>query len=237
MNARTEAEGLERRVASLEHRNRLLVISMAILGGAAVLAVLVGAAESKPPELRVSDLQLVDSAGKTRLRLALEPDGQPSLKFLNAAGNAQLTLALPNSGEPEIQLSHANGTEQLALRLTNGNLPWITFNNSKGVTVADLGLNSYDAPSLEMSSGDEQRHLDLRFDESGDFGFYAYSPDYDTRVSLGMDPDGKPTLALRDPSERPLATLAVDDKVGHAQFTLQDAKGKTLFIAPSRKKP
>ncbi len=237
MDARTTAQRLEERVAALESRNRVNALGAAVVGGAAVLLLLFGAAESKPPELRVSNLQLVDSAGITRARLGLGPDGQPSLEFLNAAGNAQLALALPNSGEPEIRLSHANGTEQLVLQLANGNLPWITFKNANGVEVVDLGLNSYDAPSLEMSSGDEQRHMDLRFDEHGGFGFYAYSPDYDTRVSLGMSPDRQPMLALLDPTERPLATLAVDGKAGHALFTIQDAKGETQFVAPARKRP
>ena len=237
MNTPTEAEGLERRVAALEGRNRPFVLGMAVVMGAAATALLVSAAESKPPDLRVSNLQLVDSEGRTRARLALGPDNEPSIELLNVAGHAQLVLALPNTGDPEIQLFHANGTKQLALHLVNGNLPWITFSVAKGVDVADLGVNSYGSQSLEMSSGDQQRHMDLRFDESGDFGFYAYSPDYDTRVSLGMAPDGKPTLALRDPSEQPLVTLAVDDRVGQALLTLQDSKGKTLFVAPARKKP
>jgi hypothetical protein len=50
-----------------------------------------------------------------------------------------------------------------------------------------------------------------------------------------MAADGKPTLALLDPSERPLATLAVDDSADRPLFTLRDAKERKLFVAPSEK--
>ena len=225
-------QALQCKLETLERRSRLQSGVIVLLG---VTVILPGVTASNPTTLELlqtRQLQLLDDVGRIRARLQVADGATPSLDLLDQSGQPRLQLALGKDGAPEINLNHERGVAQLELSLANGDLPWIHFRNTESLQLANIGLNSYGSPSLELSSGDYRRHVDLRFDPSGAFGFYAYSPDYDDRVRVGIAANGRPTIELCDPKEQPLATLSVDDAAGRPSLELRDRSGKQLLALP-----
>lgn len=168
---------------------------------------------------RTESLQILDAEGNPRIVLAVD-DEVPTLRMIDQHGRVRIEFevrpfwdVLDNRDElasyavPTIALLHANGEQGLDLELANGDLPWLNMHDDQFNDVVSLGLNSYEAPSLEMSDAAYKRHVGIRFDDKGYYGFAAYDPDFDDLLRVGVTSDGSPALQLYGIDEQQRAAL------------------------------
>ncbi len=195
-----------------------------VLAGAVALLIGTGDWNKKPSPSQMESLEIVDSEGRPRIVLAV--DGEtPTLRMLDQNEKVRIELRvrpfwdLSNDRDarapysvPSVRLLHANGEQGLELDLANGDLPWLEMHDDQRNNVVSLGLNSYDAPSLEMSDVAYQRHIGIRFDEKGYYGFAAYDPEFADLLRGGVTVQGSPALQLYGDDERQLASLEINTR-------------------------
>lgn len=87
-----ELRQIERRLAAVERRNRLLAATLALALLGAVLLAAVPGTEPPKPVARAERFQLVDGAGAVRGELRVE-DGSPVFALLDEAGVERLSLS------------------------------------------------------------------------------------------------------------------------------------------------
>ena len=71
--------------------------------------------ESVADVVRTKQVELVDSEGKVRARLALDEEGVPGLSLCDEQGNTRATLLLDRRGMPRLTLLGKAGTVHGAL--------------------------------------------------------------------------------------------------------------------------
>jgi hypothetical protein len=81
-----------------------------------------------------------------------------------------------------------------------------------------------------MSDVAYTRHADIRFDESGYFGFAAYGPEFEDRLRVGLNKDGLPAVELFGLDEQRLASLELHDN--RPYLTLWDDRGDAFLEVP-----
>jgi hypothetical protein len=86
--------------------------------------------------LYARDINLLDSEGRVRLRLALAADGSPS-----------------------IQLNDSSGRPRLDIQLDSTENPHIVFFSAKSEALLGIGLSEEESSAgITMWSGDEEKH-------------------------------------------------------------------------------
>ncbi|MCL4865798.1 MAG: hypothetical protein KJZ47_07875 [Gemmatimonadales bacterium] len=143
-------ERLDQRVERLERQNRWLVRGVAGLGFLLVL----GATQCRPGNdlLQVRGLELVDEAGRVRIRMAMTEQG-PELRLQDTAGVARARLVDDAEGTA-LYLVDATGTTRVGVaQFAHG-----------GGGVALHGVGSRGATVLYMSGGVGSLRL---FDSAG----------------------------------------------------------------------
>ena len=129
--------------------------------------------EQGPGSLRVSRVEVVDAAGKTRVLLSAESGGQAGLSLYDAAENPRVGLAVGNDGIPQLLMKDAAGKGRLALVVLPSG-PGIGWSDATGKVRTSLGMADDGRTALSMK------------DAAGT-----------QRLALGLSPDGSPGLTLR----------------------------------------
>jgi hypothetical protein len=110
-------------------------------------AAVVMAPPSAQPAARAviaQEIQMIDSAGRTRAQLAMAPDGAPGLFFYDTKGRNRLVLGLYAPAESEYPFVVLNDTNQKAagiFRLFGGNETPVVVLKNKAADRSILGLN------------------------------------------------------------------------------------------------
>ena len=134
--------------------------------------------------LTVSELRLVDSAGRARALLSLVR-GKPRLILMDQQGEFRVELGLSADGSPGLRLRDKEGRDRTALALEAAGPPGLTLSDGRGRPRLSLGLASSGAPALMMRDEDGQGRVAL-WQEKGELG-----------------------LALADAAGQPRAGLAI----------------------------
>ena len=197
------------------------------------LAFLVGTGDwnrEESPSSQMESLEIVDSEGRPRIVLAVE-GATPTLQMLDQNENVRIEMTIAPFWDvsdnrdvrapyslPSVRLLHADGERALELSLANGDLPWLHMHDDQQNDVVGLGLNSYDAPSLEMSDSANKRHIAIRFDEKGYYGLAVYDPEYSDLVRVGVTSEGSPAVQLYGDDEQRLASLEINTRLPRLGF-------------------
>ena len=96
-------------------------------------------APTKPTRLSVSELRIVDAAGRTRAFLGLDNEGAPHLFLYQTDGDPQAHVGVSPAG-PGIYLSRSNLEANISL-LVDEKGPRIGVDDASGIVAVNLGNN------------------------------------------------------------------------------------------------
>ncbi|MDX2170690.1 MAG: hypothetical protein SF182_26695 [Deltaproteobacteria bacterium] len=128
----TNLESLTRRLEALERQNRRLRSGGFVVVLVLLSATLLGAA-TRPTEIEVTKLTLVDAAGKPRAALAIA--GGPGLRFYDPNGIPRGGLSIDASG-PSLAFSDADGTPRLELAINTAGVGFRLFDADRRARAA-----------------------------------------------------------------------------------------------------
>jgi hypothetical protein len=206
-----DVEVLRSRLDRLERRMRFLVAGAVLsVGTFVLLGVAVRQAASQPEILRARRIEVVDAVGRTRIILAVFPEGPadpggPRLVLGDAEGRARIILAVfPEGpvGGPRLFLSDVERRVRIS-----------------------LGVPS-DGPSFSLSDAEGRTRIGLDVLRERSFaGVIVGGPSITLndaerwpRISLRVHPDGSPHINLQVPSDGLSGLLRIFDDVGRVLF-------------------
>ncbi len=216
MMVHRDIEALQTRLQRVERQIRLVVsgwvVSMAVL---LVFFVSVQHVVSRPATLEASLIQVVDRAGKPRIRLGVDPRVGPAVAISDAKGRNRVVLAVSPAGEPALVLRDEVGP-RIFLHVQSTGLPeaHLFGENGKGGIALRLegrgisGLLGVGEPNIVLTDSRGRKRVGLLLDPRGGDPMLGFS-----------DAAGKLRILLSALSDGPV-------------FTLQDAAGRALFQAP-----
>ena len=152
--------------------------------------------EGRGVALRAQQLALVDDEGRTRILLAVRPDGTANASFSDAHGTPRLTVGVGSHGLPALGLGDAEGQMRAAFALDDRAVATLGFLDGHRALRARLGLDGDGVPALTFLDGgqrvrallsvEDDRSLLRMADRSGQ-----------TRIGLGLA-FGSPALVVFD---------------------------------------
>lgn len=231
-----EMKSLVARVECLERENRRLkrvAASVAVVLTAAVL--LTAAASKSPPKsppkaLRVTDLEVVDGKGVTRIALKVGTNGEPKVTLASAAGDAielgmtesrpVLSLHGKNRGKavleieddgPDLSLESADGAQ--TAKLHAGDPLGVFIDDSTSPRrMASVFLGDH-GPSLSLVSPDEPGAPAIAVQLSSPFGPLLAVTHGLASASLNVSAEEDASVTITDEKGRDRAVLGVTSLV------------------------
>jgi len=138
MTIEERVDGLERKLARAQRRNRRLLIGLVLIGALAVVAGMGCGAQRKTVEAR--EFILVDEHGARRARLTVGADEMgedaPGLALLDENGVNRIALVQGRDGVGLV-LADEDGVPRMALSVAKGG-PGLVLNDKSGETRAGL---------------------------------------------------------------------------------------------------
>jgi hypothetical protein len=163
-NAPLRAAGaLERRVDRLTAAVAVLAVGFAL---AVVWALL------PRPELSAARFMLRDDVGRWRGALALDPEGNPTVRLNDPDGRALLYGVVRSDGTPRLRLSDASGRNRVVLEIAVDGSPRAHLLDADGRTGVQAWLEPDGRPRLDVRWGSSFRHVTLP-DSTGGGGALA----------------------------------------------------------------
>jgi hypothetical protein len=177
-----EVENLRARLERLERRTRMVVAGWVL---SVVVFMLFGTtvrqATSQPEILRAQRIEVVDATGRTRIALAVHPDGEAGLILVDAAGRTRAGLMLTPDGSPGLILRDAAGRTRVGLVVRQEGTPDLGLTDVTGRLRILLFVHPDGSPGLRLQDAAGQ-----------------------PRVLLVVPPDGTPGLTFWDAAARVL---------------------------------
>jgi hypothetical protein len=158
-------------VKRIDHYLGIVLLGVMLLmgdGGMRWLA----ARSNAPGEARVSSLVLVDGAGKTRAKLAMNSVNQPELNLFDGKGRGRLQVLISPGNDPRVAMIDEKGQEKTYYGLMVG------------------------APYLEMNGIYDQSRMSIS--TSTDAALVAEDGKRRTRLSVSTDADQCVTIQDKD---------------------------------------
>lgn len=93
-------------------------------------------------------VEIVDAAGKTRLRLGIDDKGSPELRMLDSEGRTRLRAAVHGDREPVVLLIDEHGDNRVSAVVDRDGNPIVLLAMPGGKPVAQLSVSATGAPSL-----------------------------------------------------------------------------------------
>jgi len=192
---RSRMSVLEREIASLRSRSRLLGAGLVItIGLLAVVAafpelLVTSGIRSANESLEVRRLVLVGESGNRRGEWAVDEEGSVRFSLLDPQGRARLNLSVLGGGFPGLSLSNAEGQRRAVLGMLPDETTTLVFADQAGTTRAVFGLTQANAASLLFADANAV-----------------------TRIGFALDGDGTGSMVLPEEGEEPQPD---DDEVGN----------------------
>jgi hypothetical protein len=150
---------LPRAAGALERRVDRLTAAVAVLAVGFALAV--AWALMPRPEVNAARFMLRDGAGRWRGALALDPEGNPTVRLNDPEGRATLYGVVRADGTPRLRLGDAGGRNRIVLELSPDGSPHARLLDGNGRTGVHAWLESDGRPELEARWGGRQRRITL----------------------------------------------------------------------------
>jgi len=205
---RQELEGIRRQLYAMERRWRFIAVGC-IAGGimVATLTLFSPQAASHPVTLRAQRIEIADRAGRVRIALAEEPDGQAAISVRDVMGRPRISVVVASDASP-------------ALLLTSGHQARLLLTVGSGGT-----------PMLMLADDAGQPRINLQITPVGGQGLWFYGPQSGNQtLALVTSHDGTSTLQFSD-AAGPRIGL-VTEAGGAANLAIFDVMGRPLFRAP-----
>ena len=151
----SDAEALQTRVAALEKKLKrtsigwVMMLVLLLVGGIGVER-----AMSQAQSLQASRLDIVDSAGHTRLTLGFDTTGRPGMWMYDNANKTRVFIGFGSSrATPAITLLDDTGRTRLFLGFgATGNItPQVTLSDEAGKPRIYAGWNTQEQPFLNVT--------------------------------------------------------------------------------------
>lgn len=161
---------LPRADGALERRVDRLTAAVAVLSVGFALAV--AWALAPRPEVAASRFMLRDGVGRWRGALALDPEGNPTVRLNDAEGRAMLYGIVRADGTPRLRLGDGAGRNRIVLELAADGSPRARLLDANGRTGVQAWLDPDGRPRLDVRWGASFRHFTLP-DSTGGGGALA----------------------------------------------------------------
>lgn len=161
---------LPRAAGALERRVDRLTAAVAVLAVGFVLAVVW--ALLPRPEVGAARFMLRDDVGRWRGALALDPEGNPTVRLNDPDGRALLYGVVRSDGTPRFRLSDATGRSRVVLEMSADGSPRAQLLDANGRTGVQAWLDPDGRPRLDVRWGASFRHFTLP-DSTGGAGALA----------------------------------------------------------------
>ncbi|HWX24518.1 MAG TPA: hypothetical protein VN083_05720 [Vicinamibacteria bacterium] len=126
-------------------------------------------------------LSVIDSSGKTRILLAIRPDGTTGLDLFSAAGKPRARMSLHSDDSPAVELNSGDGHVRASLVVLPDESAGLLLTDAAGQVRGALANEPQGNTSLDFMDKLEKR-----------------------RLSLGVKAEGAPSLILFDEKGQPL---------------------------------
>jgi hypothetical protein len=170
---RSRLLALEREVAALRSRTRLLTIgTLVALILAATVAVnpdflAVTGIHSGGEGLSVRSLTLLDGNDRPRGEWAVDDAGDARLSLFDRQGRRRMNLSVLSGGQPGMSLINSAGTSRAAFGLLPDESSSLVFADGAGIPRVVLGLTREEAAHLVFADGNGVSHMALGLDRDG----------------------------------------------------------------------
>ncbi len=118
------------------------------------------------PEVQASRFELRDARGQRRGALAIDPEGNPTLRLDDARGRAMLYGIVRADGTPRLRLADSTGTSRIVLEMDAGGEPHVQLLDRGGRTGAHAWIDGTGRPVLDVRWRGTRRRVTLP-DSSG----------------------------------------------------------------------
>jgi hypothetical protein len=226
-----EFDILRARVERLERRMRVVVagwvLSVAVF---VLLGVAVQQAISQPEVLRARRIEVVDAAGRERIGLDVNPEGNARMQFLDVRGRTRMFLTTDGPG---IALFDEAGDILLAISLGfRGSSPTIMLRDAAARGSSSIALSAGSGgPSLTFRDLSGRSRFFLFTSNDGKSLLELSDSAERPRVGISLDSDGMPLVSLRDASGLPRLALRLSQEWGPGLFMMNE-NGRTIFRIP-----
>lgn len=143
----------------LERRVQRLTAAVAVLAVGFALAV--AWALVPRPELDASRFMLRDEHGRWRGALAIDLEGNPTVRLNDVTGRAMLYGVVRADGTPRLRLADSSGRSRIVFEMRAGGTPHAQLLDAAGRTGVHAWLDSTGRPALDVLWGTSFRHVTL----------------------------------------------------------------------------
>lgn len=144
---------------ALARRIERLTAAVAVLAVGFALAVVWALAPR--PEVTAARFMLRDGAGRWRGALALDDDGNPTVRLNDARGRAILYGLVRADGTPRLRLSDSTGRGRIVFEMAPDGSPHARLLDARGRTGVDARLGADGRPEMDVRWGATFRYVTL----------------------------------------------------------------------------
>lgn len=208
--------------------------------------------------VRAHKFVLVDRAGVQRAELTVEgEEGVAHLTIRRQGGGPSVSLALDKEGQPSLRLVGADGAVLAELAAYADGESWLItlgLGSVGGKPVAELGAFQR-GPVLVLRDQEGNRRVALTVAADGASGIALSDGDGSSRCTISLDGEGRAGVKLKDGAGRVRANLMVHtdgqsaldlldsvnqrvrvslvaEAAGECWIALHDAEGRVIWTAP-----
>jgi hypothetical protein len=226
------SDALQARVSMLEHRLRVAcVMGMVSLIAVVLLGVAVQNAASQATRIRARDIQLVDAAGRTRIKMAVD-DGNQTYFAISDGSDNNVVLVFVNSQGVHASFFHDPGHGSVEILATQGGVS-VSASSSKGHMILNPDRVGF------YGSGSNPTYASLGVD-AGSASASVSGPGgrqlVDLRTSQGLSSvvvsDNDRYSAILGATELKSQSTGTVEKRSAASLVLFDKDDKVIWSAP-----
>lgn len=171
--------------------------------------------------LALEGLDLVDVKGRARFQAQLSDAGEPRLAMKDNEGHRMIGLSvqpMPKKEEPLIALYDRQDTLRVGLNLDEAGRPNLLLRERPLLSLIDktgedgifLSLERGNRPSILVSSKKARHSAFLGLRDNNEMALDFLDDTNKQRASLSLDPEGEPSMQLRDKKGQVIWSVARD---------------------------
>jgi hypothetical protein len=192
-----------------------------------------GPSQTSPANLRAQSMEIVDKAGRVRIKMATDSDGQPWLAFIDQNGKFRMKAAIGRSGDPLLAFLDADGTPRTMMLIDPQNTAAVLVSGPNGGALAGLQVMANGQVDLQLKHPSAKRFsASLQIGTDGMPGLRMLTPDEKSLASLWMNDKGTPTATLTNSGGSEVIVTADPSTTGFSAKSAQGRNRADMLIVP-----